>query len=66
MTTNGERQKCGKCGEALIVYSTRLSRDGKKRIRWYRCKKCGDLPDKNTQYVPIEYAPARKRRTSFI
>jgi hypothetical protein len=50
------------CDGAFEVYSTRISTDGRYRVRYIGCSSCGLKPEHNKWIVPIEHAPPRRRR----
>lgn len=45
----------------MVVYSSEVTRDETKRIRYLRCNVCRHRPPKNKQIIPIEFAPRRRR-----
>ncbi|MEM6979634.1 MAG: hypothetical protein AAF539_08175 [Planctomycetota bacterium] len=55
---------CPACdGGTLHVYSTRVDRDLKLRLRYRKCATCGYRCD-GPQMIPLEYAPEVIQRKS--
>jgi ribosomal protein S26 len=44
--------RCQKCGGPIVTLNSR--KQGRSRVRYYGCKRCGWRPPKNKLVIPIE------------